>query len=200
MRRKALPWVLAGFTGLVALGVLAAGFRVGNPEQRPVPRGTVQHFTYTEPARPVPDTRFVDQAGKGLDLSAFRGRTVLLNFWATWCAPCVREMPALDRLQGALGGRDFIVLIISEDRGGAEVAVPFLKKLGIERLSTYFSPNQGLLRAFGVIGLPTTILIDASGREVGRLQGAAEWDAPEARGLIRYFIAASPTVPAGITR
>jgi thiol-disulfide isomerase/thioredoxin len=156
----------------------------------------VQHFTYTEPARPVPETQFTDAAGDTVTLASFRGQVVLLNFWATWCAPCIREMPALDRLQGDLGGRDFTVLIVSEDRGGAKVAVPFLRKLGLTRLDTYLDPKGALSRAMGLNGLPTTVLIDRDGREVGRVQGAAEWDAPEAKALIRHFM--GPTEPAVI--
>lgn len=176
-----------GLAAVVALAVLQGPER---PAGRPEPRGTVQHFTYTEAPRPVPDTPFLDTAGRALDLSAFEGRVVLLNFWATWCAPCIREMPTLDRLQAALGGPAFTVLVVSEDRGGAKVAVPFLDKLGIERLSTHLDRKGELARAFGLLGLPTTILIDRAGREIGRLQGPAEWDAPEAGELIRHFMAA----------
>jgi thiol-disulfide isomerase/thioredoxin len=187
--RNRLPWLLAGLGGLAAAAVLVAALPFGRADERPQPQGAVQHFTYTEPPLPVPETPFADAAGTTVTLAAFRGRVVLLNFWATWCAPCIREMPALDRLQGSLGGRDFTVLIVSEDRGGAKVAVPFLKKLGVERLDTYLDAKGKLARALGLKGLPTTILIDRAGREVGRLRGPADWDAPEAEALLRHFIA-----------
>ena len=187
LRRTFLPWLPAGLAAAIAL---AATVGFGLADERPEPRGAVQHFTYTEPSRPVPQTPFVDEAGAAVSLSDFRGGTVLLNFWATWCAPCLREMPALDRLQAALGGARFTVLLVSIDRGGAKVAAPFLKRLGVTRLRTHLDPKRKLERAFATFGLPTSILIDAAGREVGRVQGAAEWDAPEARELIRHFMAA----------
>lgn len=185
--RIGLPWLLIGLAAVVA-GAAAVGF--GIADERPQPRGAVQHFTYSEASPPVPEMPFVDAAGGAHSLSEFRGRAVLLNFWATWCAPCVREMPALDRLQAALGGAEFTVLVVSIDRGGAKVAVPFLERLGVTRLVTHLDPKSELARAFGIAGLPTTILIDRAGREVGRVQGAAEWDAPEARDLIRHFMTA----------
>ncbi len=189
LERKGLPWLVAGLVGLAAVVAYAV---LQGPERqagRLEPRGAVQHFTYTEPPRPVPDTRFLDAAGQALDLSAFRGRVLLLNFWATWCAPCIREMPALDRLQAALDGPDFTVVLVSMDREGAKVAVPFLDKLGIRHLGTHLDPKGGLARAFGIIGLPTSILIDRAGREVGRIEGSAEWDAAEAHALIRHAVA-----------
>ncbi len=187
LRRKFLPWMPAGLAAAIAL---AATVGFGLADERPEPRGAVRHFTYTEPPRPVPPTPFVDQAGGAASLSDFRGRAVLVNFWATWCAPCIREMPALDRLQAALGGAGFTVLVVSIDRGGAKVAAPFLERLGVTRLSTYLDPKRKLAVAMAVVGLPTSILIDRTGREVGRVQGPAEWDTPEAHELIRHFMTA----------
>ena len=187
LRRNGLTWLPAGLAAAIAL---AATLGFGSADERPEPRGAVQHFTYTEPSRPVPEVAFVDQAGAAVSLSDFRGGVVLVNFWATWCAPCIREMPALDRLQAALGGARFTVLLVSIDRGGAKVAAAFLKRLGVTRLRTHLDPKRKLARAFAIVGLPTSILIDGAGREVGRIQGAAEWDAPEARELIRHFMAA----------
>ncbi len=187
LRRNGLTWLPAGLAAVIALAA-AVGF--GLADVRPEPRGAIQHFSYTVPSRPVPPTPFVDAAGAAVSLSDFRGSVVLLNFWATWCAPCVREMPALDRLQAALGGEAFTVLVVSIDRGGAKVAAPFLKRLGVTRLRTHLDPKSKLARAFAIAGLPTSILIDGAGREVGRVQGPAEWDAPEARELIRHFMPA----------
>jgi hypothetical protein len=97
-------------------------------------------------------------------------------------------MPTLDRLQAKLRGADFTVIALSEDRGGAKVAGPFLKKLGLDNLDVYIDIHGRASRALGVTGLPTTLLIDAKGRLRGRLQGPAEWDAPEAVALIRYYL------------
>ncbi len=186
LRRNGLTWLPAGLAAAIAL---AATLGFGSADERPEPRGAVQHFTYTEPSRPVPEVAFVDQAGAAVSLSDFRGGVVLVNFWATWCAPCIREMPALDRLQAALGGDRFTVLLVSIDRDGAKVA-PFLERLGLTRLSTHLDPKRKLSRALAVAGLPTSILIDRTGREVGRVQGPAEWDTPEAHELIRHFMTA----------
>ncbi|MCH8036380.1 MAG: TlpA family protein disulfide reductase [Proteobacteria bacterium] len=117
-----------------------------------------------------------------------KGRVVLLNFWATWCAPCIREMPSLDRLQAALEDRGLAVLAVSIDRGGTEVIRPFAERLGLERLGLYHDAKGALFRAFGVTGLPTTFLIDRRGRIVGAYPGPAEWDEPEARALIEHYL------------
>jgi thiol-disulfide isomerase/thioredoxin len=121
-------------------------------------------------------------------LSDFAGRVVLLNLWATWCAPCVREMPTLDRLQAELGGPDFEVVALSSDRAGAAAVEPFFRTHGLSRLGVYLDPQGEATRALGTRGLPTTVLIDREGREVGRLEGVAEWDSPEAKALIRAYI------------
>ncbi len=105
--------------------------------------------------------------------SDWRGRIVVLNFWATWCIPCVAELPSLDRLAAAEPG--FAVLAVSADRAGAEVVSPFLKAHGILHLTTLLDPHMEVGRAFGVAGFPTTLVIDATGRLRGRLEGPADW-------------------------
>jgi thiol-disulfide isomerase/thioredoxin len=114
----------------------------------------------------------------------WRGRIVVLNFWATWCIPCVAELPSLDRL--AASAPDFAVLAVSADRTGAEVVSPFLKAHGIAHLTTLLDPHMAAGQAFGVAGFPTTLVIDASGRLRGRLEGPADWAvaAGEIRGLV----------------
>jgi len=114
----------------------------------------------------------------------WRGRIVVLNFWATWCIPCVAELPSLDRLAGS--APDFAVLAVSADRTGAEVVSPFLKAHGIAHLTTLLDPHMAAGQAFAVAGFPTTLVIDASGRLRGRLEGPADWAvaAGEIRGLV----------------
>ena len=131
---------------------------------------------------------FTDGETNPLTLADFRGKVVLVNLWATWCAPCVREMPTLDRLQAVLGSADFEVVAIAQDRKGFEVVTPFLHDRDIEQLSVYADSSSQATRAFGVLGLPASVLIDRAGNEIGRLIGPAEWDSPEAIALIRYFI------------
>lgn len=145
-------------------------------------------YIQTLPPVPIPAATFTDGDGKPVTLADKRGKVVLLNIWATWCPPCVREMPSLDRLQARFGGRDFEVVAVSEDRGGAAVVNAFYKRLGLTSLALYLDPNAGVSRALNVLGLPTTILIDRDGNEVGRVPGPADWDSGAAEALVRHYI------------
>ena len=151
-------------------------------------KGQMINFTLSAEAKPAPEVNFTDGEANPLTLADFRGKVVLVNLWATWCAPCVREMPTLDRLQAELGSADFEVVAIAQDRKGLEVVTPFLHDRDIEQLSVYADSSSQATRAFGVLGLPASVLIDRAGNEIGRLIGPAEWDSPEAIALIRYFI------------
>jgi len=128
------------------------------------------------PPAPAPDIAYVTAAGGAATLQDHRGKVVVLNFWATWCGPCVRELPNLDRLAGGLPADRFAVLALSTDRGGEAKAAAFLKDLGVANLAADLDPKSKLARALGLRGLPTTFVIDAEGRVVARLEGAAEWD------------------------
>ncbi len=119
---------------------------------------------------------FADGAGAPLTLEAFRGKVVLVNLWATWCPPCVKEMPSLDRLQARLGGPDFEVVAISQDKGGVALPAAFLSREGLESLTVYLDPRATAVPALRAPGLPTSVLIDRDGREIARLVGPAEWD------------------------
>jgi thiol-disulfide isomerase/thioredoxin len=150
-------------------------------------RGTGQMAAFVRKATPaaLPDITFQDGAGTDVTLSSFKGKVILLNLWATWCVPCREEMPALDRLQQALGGEKFEVVALSLDRKGAEASQKFLDEVGAKALKLYIdaTSKQGL--ALKLIGMPTTILINADGMEVGRLAGPAEWDSEEAKRLVQ---------------
>ncbi|MAU22041.1 MAG: redoxin [Martelella sp.] len=140
-----------------------------------LPRSFVMHET----PRPLPVITFEDGAGQALTLASFKGRTVLLNIWATWCVPCREEMPTLDALQAELGGPGFEVVPLSVDRAGPEVVRKFYAEIGIPNLGLYIDASMQASFDLAAVGLPTTLLIDAEGRELGRLVGPAEWDAPE---------------------
>lgn len=127
----------------------------------------------------VADLRFQDADGKARSLSDFRGKIVLLNLWATWCAPCRKEMPALDRLQQTLGGPDFQVVALSIDSGGAAVVRQFYDEIGIRALGIYVDPTMEATNKLHALGVPTTLLLDRQGRERWRKTGPAEWDSPE---------------------
>jgi thiol-disulfide isomerase/thioredoxin len=181
--------------GAVAAALLLAGAGAATLIRAPAPQradtppalaGSFADFTVNAAPSPAPEVGFTLD-GRPMSLADFRGRVVLVNFWATWCGPCVAEMPSLDRLEAELGGKDFTVLTLSEDRNPAVIA-PFYEKHGLRRLKRYHDPSGALSRAFGIRGLPTTVLIDRRGREVGRIEGPAEWDSPAALALIRHFI------------
>jgi thiol-disulfide isomerase/thioredoxin len=134
--------------------------------------------------RDLPEIRFADEESHGLTLADFRGRVVLLNVWATWCVPCRKEMPALDRLQAKLGGNEFLVIPLSIDRDGVAPVKRFYQELGLERLGIYVDPSGKGSRALAIPGVPTTLVIDREGREIARKMGAAEWDGPEMVSLV----------------
>ena len=153
--------------------------------------GQVANFTLKQGSKPAPAASFVDGGGRPVGFADFRGKVVLVNVWATWCAPCVREMPTLARLEAELGGDGFAVVAVAVDRRGLPEVDRFYAKHGIEGLPAFADTGNAVPRALGVVGLPTTVLLDRQGREIGRLVGGAEWDSPEAVALLRYFVAAS---------
>ena len=153
------------------------------------PAHSVGQMAVSEAGRDLPASGFVNGDGADLSLADFRGKVVLLNVWATWCVPCRREMPTLDRLQARLGGPDFHVLPLSIDRGGAEVVRRFYDEIGLKHLGVYVGAERATMSDFGVIGLPTTLLVSRDGKEIGRLVGPAEWDSPEAVSLFRSVVA-----------
>ncbi len=151
--------------------------------------GTLQNLTLHKERIPVPEALFLDKDGKQRSLDEFRGKVVLLNVWATWCAPCRYEMPALDRLQAAMANDDFTVLAMSIDRRGIPKVEQFFRELKLRALSIFVDPTGRSARRMGVVGLPTTLLIDRQGREIGRLIGPAEWDRDEVKKLISAIVA-----------
>jgi thiol-disulfide isomerase/thioredoxin len=126
--------------------------------------------------RPVAAFSFTDRDDAPVTLADFHGRMMLLNLWATWCVPCRMEMPALDRLQAKLGGSGFTVLPLSIDYRGRDAVARFYRELGLKSLGIYIDKSANAIFAVNAVGMPTTLLIDAQGRELGRVVGPAEWD------------------------
>lgn len=128
--------------------------------------------------KPVPNTVFFDRHGTELSIENYRGLPVVLNFWATWCPPCVKEMPALDRMKAAIAADGIDVIAVSEDTGGIAQVEQYYKKLGIKHLELFMDRDNALMQAAKVSSLPTTLLIDKAGNEVAAVLIDAEWDSP----------------------
>lgn len=150
--------------------------------------GPLAGFLVHEPRKDIGAFTFKDASGTDRSLADFKGRVVLLNLWATWCAPCRKEMPDLAKLQKELGGPGFEVVALSLDRKGAEASSAFLKETGADNLALYTDTESKALAAVNALGLPATILIDKDGKEAGRLLGPANWASDEAKAMIRELM------------
>ena len=203
--RRRLAVVVAGGCAGVVIGLAAVygisallGNRAGDAACRPavetarriapLARGEVAAMAVaTRPLR-VPDLAFGDAAGAQRRLADWRGRTVLVNLWATWCVPCRKEMPALDELQARLGGPDFEVVAINIDTRDSDKPRAWLKEVGITRLAYYADPNAKVFQDLKLIGrafgMPTTLLVDPAGCEIGTISGPAEWASEDAIRLV----------------
>lgn len=159
------------------------------PGANPLSVGEMARFVFKAAPEALPDFKFVDGAGKERNLGEWKGRVVLLNIWATWCLPCRKEMPGLDRLQAELGSDQFEVVALSADRAGIEASKKFLDQIKVTKLGLYADPTARVPAQLRVVGMPGTLLIDRQGREIGRLVGPAEWDTEEAKALIRAALA-----------
>lgn len=151
--------------------------------------GSLAAFLVHPEPKPLPDLAFQDGSGKPVKLSDWKGRVALVNLWATWCAPCRKEMPDLAKLQTELGSDQFEVVAISVDRKGAEASSAFLTETGAGNLKLYVEPTTKIVNDLQSAGLPATILIDREGREIGRLLGPADWASPEAVALVKAALA-----------
>jgi len=154
----------------------------------PLARGEVAAVTVAKTPLQVPELAFQDADGKPLTLSHWRGRTVLLNLWATWCVPCREEMPALEALQVKLGSADFEVVAVNIDTRDPAKPKAWLKEVGIDKLGYYADPNARTfqeLKAVGrAFGMPTTLLIDPAGCEIATIAGPADWASDDAVKLV----------------
>jgi thiol-disulfide isomerase/thioredoxin len=190
-----------GFAGVYGIGGLKRN-ATGDPACRPaadlarklapLAQGEVAALTMATAPLRLPDLAFEDGDGKPKKLSDWRGRTVLVNLWATWCVPCRKEMPALERLQTKLGGPDFEVVAINIDTRDPEKPKDFLREANLNRLG-YFSDQKAKvfqdLKGIGrALGMPTSVLVDGAGCEIATLAGPAEWDSEDAIKLIKAAV------------
>lgn len=179
-RRAVLAGGLAAATGL---GLAAGAARAELPAR--LVTGTMKRFVRTVPPRPMPDLEFLDANDKPMRLADSTGKVRLVNLWATWCAPCVKEMPSLDRLQAELPKTRFLVLPISLDGPSKPKVAPFYKEQKLAHLGIFYDKGRKAMATLGVTLLPTSILVDPAGRELGRIEGDADWDSPEAIALLK---------------
>jgi thiol-disulfide isomerase/thioredoxin len=193
MRSGRAP-VLAFLVLILAL-MLSVAFLLIRAERSTVDQAPVAaeqtplgHFVPAASPQPAPPVNFTDLAGKTAHLSDFAGKVVLLNLWATWCAPCRHEMPSLERLQARFSDK-LAVVPISQDLGGNKVIAPFISKLGLAKLNVYLDPKSTVGQAFKVEGLPSSFLIDRHGRVLGRVEGEAKWDSSKMLAVIEPFLA-----------
>ncbi len=192
---------LAGVYGITSLTRNAGGDKACRPavelakKVAPFARGEVAAVNVAKSPLKVPDLAFTDADGKQMSLADFRGRTVLLNLWATWCVPCRKEMPTLDALEAKLGAKDFQVVAVNIDTRDPNKPKTFLKQIGVQKLSYYADPSAKSfqdLKAIGrAFGMPTTLLVDPKGCEIGSIAGPAEWASDDALKLIRAALGKS---------
>jgi thiol-disulfide isomerase/thioredoxin len=168
---------LAGGANAQGLGALATGGM----------RGLAVH----DEARAASDLPFLRPDGTEGRLGDYAGRIVVLNFWATWCAPCREEMPSLQALQDRLGGEDFAVVTLATGFNQPQAIRRFFEETGVADLPQYRDINQQIAREMGVFGLPITVILNREGQEIARLRGDAHWDSPEAVALIEALLAES---------
>lgn len=197
-----LPFVLAALAGAIGIYWFQSDGRKGGDIFAPVAQqnvansgfnkalasGPMAAFLVHSERKAIPAFTFANDKGETLDLGQWRGKVVLLNLWATWCAPCRKEMPDIAALQKDLGGADFDVMALSVDRKGLEASAAFLKEIGADSLKLYIDPEAKSLAALQALGLPATVLIDRNGMEAGRLLGPAPWNSAEAKVLVRALL------------
>jgi thiol-disulfide isomerase/thioredoxin len=183
---NALPFGLAIWLCAITF---VANSRVASAQEPP------KNFVLLDKPNLVAEINFDDGQGRARKLADFKGKVVLLNIWATWCVPCRKEMPALDRLQASLGGANFEVVPVSIDRGGLEVVRRFYIEVGIRNLALYVDSSGQVLGRVRALGLPTSLLIDRSGEEIGRVIGPAEWDASDIIAFVKCFVSPHDAPP-----
>ena len=202
-KRNPLPYLI--FLAFIAGAVGLYLFSLGAPTNKTASATSSTNGTYKDFAkgplaaflvkadRPtVPNLSFKDASGNALTLNKWKGRVVLVNLWATWCAPCRKEMPTLADLQKQLGSKDFEVVAVSVDRKGIEASSAYLKETDADALGLYVDDTTKSLDDLQGLGLPLTVLVDRKGNEIGRLLGPAEWNSAEAIALVKAAIAEVP--------
>jgi thiol-disulfide isomerase/thioredoxin len=184
----AVPGFGPGVRGSVWFGTLGLVLLLALSGGRAAEEMKLGEFIPATPPQPAPEVAFTDANGKPASLDDFKGKPVVLNLWATWCQPCLKEMPSLDRLQARFANK-LRVAAVAEDHGGGKLVNPFVAGLKLKNLTVYLDPQSELGHAFSVRGLPTSIVIDAAGRVRGRVEGEADWDSDAMQDVLRPLLA-----------
>jgi thiol-disulfide isomerase/thioredoxin len=169
---------------LLASTLGAAAQAPDEPEIKP------GEFIAAASPQPAPEMSLTGLDGKAISLADFKGKFLIVNLWATWCAPCLKEMPSLGALE-ASEAPALKVLAISEDHGGADAVAPFLEKHDLARLTVALDPKSTALHALHLRGLPTSLVLDGDGRILGKVEGGADWSSDELRGVLTKLMAAN---------
>lgn len=174
-------------TGAIGVGPVAAdtGALIA------LAQGDMAKLRFVSTPAAVPVTKFVDANGKSVSMKDYRGKHVLLNFWALWCAPCRAEMPDLEALNARMQGTNFEVVTVATGRNARPAVDKFFVEKDLATLPKLFDPKMTLAREFGALGLPVSVLIDPQGREIARVNGEADWDGRDAVALIEAWVAGS---------
>jgi thiol-disulfide isomerase/thioredoxin len=176
---------LIGRRSMLAVGgTLAAAAWPRKPRAQEALKDLTTALQRSQAAAPAPNIVFVDAQGAMHHLADLRGHGVVVNLWATWCAPCVAEMPSLAALSKAVAPHNVVVLPLSSDHGGAAAVTAFFQQHGITGLPVLLDPDGDAERAFDVPGIPTSVIIDKSGMVQARMEGSADWSAPAAVALV----------------
>ena len=183
---------------LLAAALLYAAAPANATDLAGLRSGEMRKLVVHEAPVPVPETEFTAADGAPTTLAASNGRVRLVNFWATWCAPCRKEMPALDALQRAKGGDDFEVITIATGRNAPEAIAAFREEAGITDLPNALDPKGRLAAAMGVAGLPVSVILDREGGEVARMMGDADWNGADAHALIDHLVASDEASETGV--
>lgn len=185
------PLVPALLYAALSLGANPATAQVLSEAQRAevsqMRAGDMRKLVIHATPEPAPDTVFTDKAGAERTLAESNGKLRLVNFWATWCAPCRTEKPALDALETERGGPDFAVIAIATGRNKLKDIERFNAEVGISALETNLDPEGTLARAMGIPGLPVTVILNREGDEIARVMGGADWSSPEAGAILDYL-------------
>lgn len=182
-----LIWSAALYTALA----LCANPGLADTEIATLREGSLKKLVVHSAPKDVSPESFETFDGTPMALADFEGQVVVLNFWATWCAPCRKEMPALNALQEEFGGDDFQVVTVATGRQSPASVRRFFEEEGINALPKHRDPKQALARDMAVLGLPITVILNRDGQEIARLQGDAEWYSDSARAIVRTLIGPS---------